>query len=55
MLGSFRRAAVGTQLKMEYTVEYARQTVTATVVDKPLFDPERKRSTPGAAKKQVAQ
>jgi len=42
-----RHAAVGTRLKMEYTVEYARQTVTATVVEKPLFDPERKRSTPG--------
>jgi len=45
-----RHAAVGTRLKMEYTVEFARKTVTATVVEKPLFDPERKRSTPGAQK-----
>lgn len=35
--------AVGTTLQFEVTVEYKRLTVTATVVKKPLFDPERKR------------
>jgi len=48
-----RHAAVGARLKMEYTVEYARQTVTATVVDRPLFDPERKRATPGVKSAKV--
>ena len=34
----------GTKLRIEVTVEYERRTVTATVVKKPFFDPERKRS-----------
>ena len=33
----------GTKLQFEVTVEYERHTVTATVVEKPFFDPERKR------------
>jgi aminomethyltransferase len=37
-------SAVGTKLRFEVTVEYVRRTVTATVVKKPFFDPERKRS-----------
>jgi aminomethyltransferase len=35
---------VGTKVRFEVTVEYERRTVTATVVDKPFFDPERKRA-----------
>ena len=34
----------GTRLRFEVTVEYVRHTVTATVVEKPFFDPERKRA-----------
>jgi aminomethyltransferase len=41
---------IGTQLQIEHTVEFERRQVTATVVDKPFFDPPRKRSTPGAKK-----
>ena len=44
--------ATGTQLLAEHTVEYERRKVTATVVDKPFFDPERKKSVP--AKKGAA-
>lgn len=35
---------IGTRLKIEQTVEFHRHHVTATVVPKPFFDPERKRS-----------
>ena len=35
---------VGNKLRFEVTVEYERRTVTATVVKKPFFDPERKRA-----------
>ena len=38
---SYRKA--GTRLKFEVTVEYERKTVTATVIKKPAFDPERKK------------
>jgi aminomethyltransferase len=34
----------GTQLRIEQTVEFARHQVTATVVPKPFFDPERKKA-----------
>ncbi|UCG51223.1 MAG: aminomethyltransferase family protein [Candidatus Latescibacterota bacterium] len=34
----------GSKLRFEVTVEYERRTVTATVVKKPFFDPERKRA-----------
>ena len=34
----------GTQLRIEHTIEFARETVTATVVERPFFDPERKRA-----------
>ncbi len=37
-------AKIGTQLYIEWTVEWSRQTVPATVVKTPFFDPERKRS-----------
>lgn len=36
-------AALGTELQLEHTVEYERRTVTAVVVNRPFFDPERKR------------
>jgi len=39
-------AAPGTRIKIEQTVEYVRQRVTATVIAKPAFDPPRKRATP---------
>ena len=42
----------GTRLQVEHTVEFGeRQRVDATVVERPFFDPERKRFTPAAAKK----
>jgi len=44
---------IGTQLQIEHTVEFERNTVLATVVDKPFFDPPRKRSTPGAKRSEV--
>jgi aminomethyltransferase len=44
---------VGNTLQIEHTVEFERRRVGATVVDKPFFDPPRKRSTPGARKKEV--
>ncbi len=47
-------AAVGTKLKVEYTVEFERREVTATVVKRPFFDPERKTFTPSAAPKEGA-
>ncbi len=37
-------AATGTDLRLEVTIEYERTTVGARVVDKPFFDPERKRA-----------
>lgn len=37
-------AASGSKLRMEVTVEYERRTCLATVVDKPFFDPERKKA-----------
>ncbi len=38
------RIGMGTQLQIEHTVEYERRRVPATVVDRPFFDPERKRA-----------
>jgi glycine cleavage system aminomethyltransferase T len=37
-------AAIGTRLAVEHTVEFERRTVTATVVETPFFNPQRKRS-----------
>lgn len=37
-------AKLGTELRMEYSVEYRRHMVRAYVVKTPFFDPERKRS-----------
>ena len=44
-LGSVRRelSAVGTVLEVEHTVMFERRTVHARVVERPFFDPERKR------------
>ena len=39
-----RFATPGTKLKIEVTVEYRREKVQATVVERPFYDPERKRS-----------
>lgn len=36
-------ARTGTKLQLEHTVEWERHTVTATVVETPFFNPERKR------------
>ncbi len=37
-------AAVGTALQIEVSVEYQRKKVTARVVNRPFFDPERKKA-----------
>jgi aminomethyltransferase len=37
-------AALGSKLQLEHTVLYERRTVTATVVETPFFDPERRRT-----------
>ncbi|MGB0590479.1 MAG: aminomethyltransferase family protein [Myxococcota bacterium] len=42
-------AAEGTHLEIEYTIEYERRTIPATVVPMPFFAPERTRSTPEKA------
>lgn len=49
-----RYGAERQRLKMEYTVEYERRQVTATVVARPLFDPERKRSVPAKQSEDAA-
>lgn len=46
-----QHAALGTKLQVEYTVEFERRKVTATVVKRPFFDPPRKTYTPNAASK----
>jgi len=53
-LGQVRRPhnALGTALQIEHTVEFERRRIKATVVNTPFFDPPRKRSTPGAQKKE---
>ena len=38
------QSKLGTSLEVEHTVEFARTRVGATVVERPFFDPERKRS-----------
>ena len=47
-------AAPGTVLKAECTPEFERRQVSATVVPRPFFDPERKRHTPGSGKNKEA-
>jgi len=42
-------AAEGTRLEIEYTIEYERRTIPATIVPMPFFAPERTRSTPEKA------
>jgi aminomethyltransferase len=39
-----RYAEPGTRIRIEHTAEYERRSVTATVVKRPFFDPERKRT-----------
>lgn len=39
-----RYGATGTEMKIEVTVEYERKHVTARVVEKPFFDPPRKKA-----------
>ncbi len=38
--------AIGSGLRVEHTVEYERRQLPCTVVERPFFDPPRKRSTP---------
>ncbi|MEQ1501752.1 MAG: aminomethyltransferase family protein [Myxococcota bacterium] len=47
LLASVRReqAVLGTELRVEHTVEYERRSVRATVVPRTFFDPPRKRAT----------
>jgi glycine cleavage system aminomethyltransferase T len=40
----FSGLAPGTELAIEWTVEHRRKTVPARVVERPFFDPERKRT-----------
>lgn len=40
---------LGTQLRVEYTVEFERETVAATVVQRPFYDPPQKTATPNAS------
>lgn len=47
-------AAPGTELEMEVVVEFRRERVRARVVERPTYDPPRKRSTPGAEAKALA-
>ncbi|MBT8484932.1 MAG: aminomethyl transferase family protein [Phycisphaerales bacterium] len=42
-------AAIGQTLRIETTVEFVRHRITATVVEKPFFDPPRKRAVAGDA------
>ncbi len=39
--------ALGTECRVEYTVDFWRTDVVCHVVERPAFDPERRRSTPG--------
>ncbi len=45
-------AAIGNKLQVEYTVEFERRQVTATVMKRPFFDPERKTFTPNILPKE---
>ena len=40
------QGAVGTELMVEHTPEFERRKVSARVVERPFFDPERKKHTP---------
>jgi aminomethyltransferase len=46
--------SVGTKLQIEHTVEFERRRVTATIVERPFFDPSRKTSTPNLPPKAPA-
>ena len=45
---------IGTSLRIEHTPEFERCRVTATVVDRPFYDPAQKASTPAASTKGAA-
>lgn len=47
-------AKPGTQLKVEYTVEFARRELPATVVNRPFYDPPRRTHTGQPAKSEEA-
>lgn len=47
-------AEPGVKLNLELTIEYERLSVPAKVVERPFFDPPRKRTTPGKTKKKPA-
>ncbi|NDD27468.1 MAG: aminomethyl transferase family protein [Proteobacteria bacterium] len=44
-------STVGTEMKIEMLIEHSRKLVTARVVDRPFFDPPRKRTVPEAPSK----
>jgi len=44
-------AELGTELQIEQTIEFQRLRLTATVTERPFFDPPRKRSVPGQESK----
>lgn len=46
-------STVGTEMKIDVLVERERKTVTARVVDKPFFDPPRKKSAPDEPSKKT--
>ncbi len=46
-------AALGTELEVEVVVEFRRERLTATVAERPFFDPPRKRETPGVSQKKA--
>jgi len=46
--------SIGTECRVEYTVDFYRADLGCKVVKKPFFDPPRKKSTPGRAKKGAA-
>ena len=42
--GKSQYEGLGTKLELEHTALYERKTVSATVVETPFFEPERKRT-----------
>ncbi|RME21745.1 MAG: aminomethyl transferase family protein, partial [Deltaproteobacteria bacterium] len=56
-LGQVRRPfdAIGTELMVEHTVEFERRRVPARVVERPCFDPPRKRARPAVPPTPITQ
>lgn len=48
-------AQMGNELRIEYTVDYQRRKLPVTVVERPFFDPPRKKETPGASQAKTPQ